>query len=292
MTTVKWHEGHMTALDFEATGTNPLTDRAVTAAIVHAPASGRPRSINWVINPGIPIPDEAAAVHGWTTERLTEFLQGAEAIRIHGGRQTPMARDGALFEIAGQVSTVMAAGTPLVVHNAAYDLTLMETELARHDIDTLSSRPVGIAGVIDPMVLEKQYDPYRKLCYRAPGCNAEEKIHECSGCRGGKHRCGGCAAHDKTLTGLCQHYGIVHAGAHDADADAVAAIRLARKLAAVWPDAARLRLPTLHSHQVGWRRAQADSLRAYFDKAGIEHDGIDNGWPLHTSIRPSQAGAA
>jgi DNA polymerase-3 subunit epsilon len=36
---------------------------------------------------------------------------------------------------------------------------------------------------------------------------------------------------------------------------------------------------------VTWRREQADSLRAYFDKNGIEHDGVDPGWPVHTSLQ-------
>lgn len=271
MSTAKWHETHMVGLDTETTGVNPLEDRIVTAAIVHLPAAGRPRAIQWLIHPGRDIPTEASDVHGWTLDRVERRLavSGAEAIRFVDGNAAPMTREAALFEIAAQVGTAIGAAAPLVVHNAAYDLTLLETELGREGIDTLSSRPAGIAGVVDPMVIEKAYDPFRKVK---------------GGCRGGKHQCGGCGAEDKKLGSLCRHYGVVHTGEHDAAADVLAAMRLARRFGQLWPEIGRWKLGTLHAHQVTWRREQADSLRAYFDRAGIEHDGIDPGWPVHTSL--------
>jgi DNA polymerase-3 subunit epsilon len=269
---VKWHEGRMVAVDTETTGVNPLEARIVTAAVVHFAPGQRPTSIQWVIDPGTQVPDEAAAVHGWTNERIRGFLgrPGTDAVRIHNGRKQPLTRDAALFEIAAQAATAMAAEAPLVVMNAAYDLTLLETELVRNAIDPLSTRPTGIRGVVDPMVIERAFDPYRRLK---------------GGCRGGKYRCGGCGATDHKLLSLCAHYGIRHAGAHDASADAVASVRILRRLVDSWPEIARWKLPTLHEHQVTWRREQADSLRAYFDKNGIEHDGVDPGWPVHTSLQ-------
>jgi DNA polymerase-3 subunit epsilon len=280
----KWHEGRMVALDTETTSTDPLTARIVTAAVVHITPGQRPSTISWVIDPGIPVPDEAAAIHGWTDERIAAHIgrpgQDRLAVRLHNGHTQRLTADAALFEIAAQAATAMAADAPLVVMNAAYDLTLLEAECARNDVPTLSSRPTGIRGVVDPMVIEKAYDPYRKLCYKAPGCRPAEQHHECSGCRGGKYRCGGCGAHNKQLLGLCLHYGIRHAGAHDASADAIAAVRILKRIVEAWPDIARLRLGTLHQHQVGWRREQMLSLRSYFDRNQIEHDGCDPGWPL------------
>lgn len=272
-----WAAGPLTALDTETDSPNPLEARIVTAAIVHAPARGRPRTRQWLIHPGREIPQEAAAVHGWTLDRLEARLNGAQALSIVNGAEHRVTRDGALSEIAGHLGTVMHTGTPLVVHNAAYDLTLLETELARNDVDTLSSRPDGIRGVVDPMVIEKAYDPYRRL-YKDKG-----------GCRGGKHACGGCGVENKQLGSLCTHYGIVHTGAHDAAGDALAAIRLAKRLAGLWPEVARWKLPTLHSHQVTWRREQMKSLREYFDKNGIEHDGCDPGWPVCSTLAVDRA---
>ena len=270
MTAAKWHEGRMVALDTETDGVNPLTARIVTAAVVHFKPGARPTPIGWVINAGQDIPDEAAAVHGWTTERLNALAAPGRAVRVHNGRQQPLTADAAVFEIAAQAATAMHTQVPLVVMNAAYDLTLLEAECGRYDVDPLASRPSGIRGVVDPMVVERQFDPYRKVK---------------GGCRGGKHACGGCGMTDKTLTSLCAHYGVRHAGAHDASADAVAAVRLLRVLVADWPEIARLKLATLHAHQVTWRKQQSDSLRDYWRRAGDErwHE-VDSGWPLHSSL--------
>jgi DNA polymerase-3 subunit epsilon len=293
VTAVKWHEGPMVSLDTESTGTDVYQDRIVTAAVVHHTPGRRPRTLSWLINPGIPIPDEAAAVHGWTTERLEARLAGAEALRIHDGREARLTRDGALFEIAAQAATAMGTETPLIIHNAPYDLTLLEAELVRNDIPGLSTRPKGgIRGVVDPMVIEKQYDPYRKSCYKAPGCDVAAKHHECGGCRGGKHKCGGCGSTDKTLTSLCAHYGVVHTGAHDAAGDALAALRLTGRLVAAWPEMARWKLATLHSHEVTWRKQQSDSLREYWrrveDPRWAE---VNSDWPIQVT-QTATAGAA
>lgn len=267
MSAPKWHEGRMAGWDTESTGVNVFEDRIVTAAIIHHNPGNRPRALSWVINPGTDIPQEASDVHGWTHDRLEQHLQGHEASYTTPDGQTSfMTREGALFSIAGQLGAVMGAEAPVVAANAAYDFSLLEQELIRHNIDPLSSRPTGVAGVVDPMVLEKQYDPYRKVK---------------GGCRGGKHQCGGCGAVDKKLESLCKHYGVPLTAAHDAGADALAALRLARRLADLWPDIARLKLPTLHQKQTGWRAEQMDGLRTYFDRAGIEHDGCCGEWPVH-----------
>lgn len=287
MSTVKWHAGPMAALDTETTGIDPTTDRIVTASVVYRTPGARPRMLAWVLNPGVPVPDEAAAVHGWTTERLDSTIAVGRALRtIDGGPAQQLSVEGALGEIAGHAGMAMHQDVPLVVHNAAFDLTLLEHELHRAGIDTLTSRPAGIRGVIDPMCIEKAYDPYRKTCYKDPGCDPENRIHTCSGCRGGKWSCGGCGAHNRQLESLCLHYRVPHTGAHDAGADALAAIRLAGRLAEAWPDIARRRLATLHEHQVTWRREQQTSLAKFFTRIGKtdEAASCDGGWPLHSSM--------
>lgn len=267
---MKWHEGPAVAFDTETTGPSPLDARIVTAAVVHLGPDGVRSTIQWIIDPGVDIPDGAAEVHGWTTDALRRYLDGWEAARItDNGRRQRLTADAAVFEMTAQLATAMGTETPLVVMNAAYDLTLAELECRRYDVDPLSTRPTGIVGIVDPMVVEKAFDPFRKVK---------------GGCRGGKWSCGGCGVEDKRLESLCTHYGIVHGGAHDAAADCVAGYRIALRLAEAWPEMARWKLDTLHQHQVTWRREQADSLRAYFDRNGTEHDGIDPGWPVHTSL--------
>lgn len=298
MSAVKWHDDTITAFDTETTGINPAEDRIVTAAAVYLTPGQRPRPIRWVIDPQVEIPDEAAAVHGWTAERIAATVGrpggAVRAMADSTGKTitTAIPRDAALFEITAHLAATIGRDQAVLVHNAAYDLTLLEHECQRHDIAPLSTRPRGIRGVVDPMVIERQYDPYRKNCYRAPGCDTESKHHACGGCRGGKHKCGGCGVTDKTLTSLCTHYGVRHGGAHDAAADAIAAARLMRRLLEAWPQMASWKLATLHEHQVTWRREQMDGLRAWFDKNGVEHDGCDPGWPVYSTARATTAGAA
>jgi len=273
VSTVKWHAGPMVGLDTETSGVDPHNVRIVTAAVVHVTPGEPTRSTEWLIHPGCDIPTEASDVHGWTTEKLEKRLDGAQALRIDATGETPLDRDVALFEIAAPLGTAMGRGIPVIAANAAFDLTLLEAELARNGLDTLASRPAGVRGVIDPMVIEKQYDPYRKVK---------------GGCRGGKYACGGCGVEDKKLSSLCTHYQVRLDDAHNATADALAALRLAWRLAQVWPDIARLRLETLHAHQIGWRKEQCDSLRAYFDRQGTAHDGIPGDWPIiPTPVEPS-----
>lgn len=281
---MKWWEGPGLAFDTETTGVDAHTDRIVTAAIAHVTPGKPPVITQWLIGPEMDVPTEAALVHGWTTERIAARLNGAPAARLIDGHIDYLTRQDALTQISGYLACAITDEVPVIAANAAFDLTLIEAELDRNNLPTLSSRPGGITGVVDPMVIDKAFDPFRKSCYRAPGCNVDTKHHECGGCRGGKHRCGRCGATDRTLTSLCLHYGVRLGNAHDAGADAVAAARLAYRLMDAWPDTARLRLATLHDHQVAWRREQMDSLRSYFDKNGIEHDGCDPSWPLLTRV--------
>lgn len=271
MTTVKWHAGPMLGADTETTGIDPHSDRIVTAAVVRVAPGADTVSTQWLIHPGCDVPTEASDVHGWTTERLEERLAGAEAMRIVGDQDTPLDRKTALFEIATQIGAAMGREVPVIAANAAFDLTLLEAELRRNELDTLSSRLAGVRGVVDPMVIEKQFDPYRKVK---------------GGCRGGRFQCGGCGVEDKKLGSLCVHYQVRLDEAHDAGADALAALRLAWRLAQVWREVGRLRLSTLHEHQVDWRRSQMVSLRQYFEKNSIEHDGCDPSWPLLSAGRP------
>lgn len=272
-----WHVGRMVGYDLESTGVDPLTARIVTAAVVHTAPDQRPSTIQWLLDPGIDVPAEAAAVHGWTRDHVLAEVGGeGRAVRVTDSNRMPMTVDGALGEIAGHLALAMKAEVPVVVANAAYDCTLTEQELARVGVDTLTSRPTGIRGVVDPMVLDRQWDPYRKTK---------------TGCRGGKYRCEGCGVTDRKLGSLCTHYGLRLLGAHSAGGDALAAVRLAVKLASLWPDVARLKLPTLHAHQITWRAEHMASLHQYHERMGVADGDYDRGWPVHSSLA-AMAGVA
>jgi DNA polymerase-3 subunit epsilon len=231
-----WHLGPLLAFDTESSGRDPHHAFIVSAACAQiTPDEGAAQHLYLLQPPpGAVIPDEAAAVHGISTDHAVE----------HG---TP--RRDTLDKIAEHITGWLAAGRPLVAMNAAYDCTLLETELHRENLPTVTQR-LGrpISPVIDPYLLDKQVDKWRK---------------------GGRQ-----------LEQLCEHYQVRIDGAHDAGHDALAAARVAWRIGQRHPELARLSLPELHANQVHWAKEQMDGLRAYFDRNGIEHDGCDGHWPI------------
>ncbi|MCG7525057.1 3'-5' exonuclease [Streptomyces sp. OfavH-34-F] len=140
--TPAWSNGPMTALDLETTGIDPESARIVSAALVSIQAPGEPSTRTWLVDPGIDIPAEAAAVHGITTDHA-----------VKNGR--PPAD--AVAEIVTQIGQALAAGQPLIVFRAPYALTVLAREAARH----AAAFPTEVAPVIDPAVIDKQINRYR-----------------------------------------------------------------------------------------------------------------------------------
>ena len=144
---MSWTDGALLGFDTETTGVDPRRDRVVSVALVERDASGtRPRT--WLVDPGIEIPEGAAAVHGITTEHA----------RAHGRRPVE-----ALEEIGADLAKAFSTGVPVVAFNACYDLTLIEAELRRHGLATVAERVGGpLRPVIDPLVLDREHDRFRK----------------------------------------------------------------------------------------------------------------------------------
>ncbi|MFF4357887.1 3'-5' exonuclease [Streptomyces sp. NPDC001604] len=234
-----WYEGPLAAFDTETTGVDVETDRIVSAAVVVQDAPGsRPRMTRWLVNPGVPVPEAATAVHGLTDEHLQR----------NGRWPAPV-----MYEIAEELAEQAAMARPLVVMNAPFDLTLLDRELRRHRASSLDRWfETSTLRVLDPRVLDKHLDRYRK----------------------GR----------RTLTDLCAHYGVTLEGAHDAAADALAALDVVRALGRRF--AARLeRLSPaeLHALQTTWHAAQARGLQAWFAKSGTEEI-VNTSWPLRPDL--------
>jgi DNA polymerase-3 subunit epsilon len=234
-----WHRGPFCVLDTESSGVDVESDFIVTAAIVDVlPPGSEPtsRTTKWLINPGEKeIPAEATAVHGIQTEFARE----------HG--EDPAV---ALGEIAGRVCIALRRGVPVVAMNAPFDLTLLDRELMRHNLGGLAQRLGSydaIRPVLDPYVIDKQVDKYRK----------------------GK----------RTLTALCEHYQVELTEAHAADGDALGAVRVLWRMAQVH-DLTKWQPDELHDYQVGWRAEQQKSLAAYLRKQNKPADDVDGHWPI------------
>jgi DNA polymerase-3 subunit epsilon len=234
-----WYRGTLVGFDLETTGVDPHTARIVTAALVHLRRDGcpGPGSRTWLVDPGMPIPAEASAVHGISTEHA----------RAHG---RPAAA--AVPEILDALEAAWTAGLPMVVFNAAYDLTLIAAEANRYGLAPLASRPGWRrACIVDPLVIDRQVDRYRR----------------------GK----------RTLQAAALYYRVLATGAHSCDGDAVAACRLARAIARNHPMIGNAEPAMLHRAQSLWYAAWAARFQAYLRGRGDAAAVIDGGWPLRAA---------
>ncbi|MGX1116352.1 DNA polymerase III epsilon subunit-like protein [Streptomyces ambofaciens] len=146
---MSWHLKRMAAFDLETTAADPEQARIVTACVVQVGGGQPPQPATWVADPGVDIPDEAANIHGYTTERArAEGRPAAEVVE----------------EITAALGQVLAHGIPIVAMNARYDLTVLDRECRRHGLETLLDRYVDsmIWPVIDPFVIDKHVDRYRR----------------------------------------------------------------------------------------------------------------------------------
>lgn len=137
-----WLDGEWLAFDTESTGVDTETDRIVSAALVLVKGAMPLSSRTWLIDPGIPIPEAATAVHKITTEHA----------RAHG--QDP--RD-VLTEIS---DTLLISPAPIVGFNCPYDLGILAAETARYC--AAAPNIASIRPVLDALVLDKHVDRYRK----------------------------------------------------------------------------------------------------------------------------------
>ncbi|MHB1468722.1 MAG: exonuclease domain-containing protein [Solirubrobacteraceae bacterium] len=238
-----WHRGRLAAFDLETTGPTPEHDRIVTAAVSLVGAGLPAEHHAWLVDPGVEIPAEAIAVHGITNERVR--AEGRESREAVG-------------EIVALLAEQVQAGVPIVAFNARFDLTILDREARRNGLPPLMERLGGLDRLlaIDPYVLDKQFDRYRK----------------------GR----------RTLVAVCEHYSIPFDEAHVANADALAAARVAFRLASRIAELRALDLATLHREQVSWAATQAALLQDYFEEQGRQ-ERVEPAWPLVPAQLPLAA---
>lgn len=228
-----WRDRPFMGLDTETTGVNVETDRIVTACIGLTGGANRWTARNWLLQQDEPIPAEATDVHGITTEHAnTHGVAPAEALQ----------------EIVDDLYRGWSQGMPLIGYNAVFDLTILDRDLRRHGL-----APLEVCGfVIDPFVIDKALDPYRKG--------------------------------SRKLIDVARHYGInlTEADAHGAEADTLTACRIAWKQAPLLPAAPgrRDQLDYLHEWQQEQYAAQRRSFASYLAKQGKQLDDPNTVWPL------------
>lgn len=177
-------------------------------------------------------PGSEPQVQTWLADPGIEIPQGAADVHgISTERARAEGRQAAdvILEVEQALLDVWSQDVPLCAYNASFDLSILHAELERHH-----GRGLRIAGpVVDPLVIDKTVDRYRKG--------------------------------SRKLVDVCAHYRVRIDNAHDATADALAAARVAWRIAQRYPAIGGADLAELHEQQSVWfdeqQRSFADYLR-------------------------------
>lgn len=250
-TIVPWHQGRMYGFDLETTCADPEQARIVQAAVVIVGGGQDTTVRTWLVNPGVEIPEEAAAIHGVSTERAQAEGQDAAA---------------AIAEIIDALAA-RPAGAPIVIFNARYDLTVLDREARRYGITPLSER--GDLLVIDPFVIDRFLWRYRK------GSRKLEAMCEQYGARlEDAHQAHSDAIAAARIAWVFGERGRVVRRAPRDPWEAEEIEQVHRQWAEVRGD-----LRKLHAAQQEWAAKQADGLREHFRRKGIDEP-VPGDWPL------------
>ena len=136
---IGWVAEKLVVIDFETTGLSPQNDRVIELGVVcfeHGQLTARK---NWLINPGIPVPEDARAIHNISDEELVgapPFASIVEELRV------------------------LVEGHLPVAYNAAFDRAFLHAELDRAGRlrSGPSTPPAFRAEVswVDPLVWERE----------------------------------------------------------------------------------------------------------------------------------------
>jgi DNA polymerase III subunit epsilon len=109
-TDAPWHDIPIALIDVETTGREASQDRVIELGIAVGLRGEVIARHNWLINPGMPISEEARAIHGISNDDV---------------RDAP-----AFSKIAAEISKAMAGAIP-AAYNAPFDKAFVLSEFAR-----------------------------------------------------------------------------------------------------------------------------------------------------------------
>ena len=226
-----WHEGPLAVLDLEATGVDTRDARIIEVGLFLFEADGSSKTlVDRLIDPGVALPTEVSDLTGIRPEDLATSGGDPSAI---------------LAETRAAIAVLVDEGTPIVIYNATYDWSLLTAELVRHHVGDLPTVPP--ANLVDPLVLDRHVDRYRKG--------------------------------SRTLKSVAAHYGVVIDGAHRAAADAAATVAVAREIAARYPEV-RMSGAAVVALQIESHGAWKKSFNEYLARVGASRPPITETWPM------------
>ena len=134
---------HVAVFDTETTGLVLDESRIVTAALHLIDSNGNviEGGKDWLINPGVPIPEAASKVHKVYDEDVVDAQDPASGVA----------------EIVNGIQSYFDQGIPVLAYNAPYDFTILHYEALRYGVE-----PLRFGNVIDPLVIDRTIDKWRK----------------------------------------------------------------------------------------------------------------------------------
>lgn len=236
-----YFKGPLLGLDIESSGVDAFEDRIVTYSMVFSAYEGAtPIVLEWLINPGVEIPEGASAVHGITTEHARNFGLPPEH---------------AILDIYNRLEPIVDQNIPIVIYNAPFDTTMSLAEFNRYGIPQKYSPEQMFSRVIDPLVIDKAVDKYRKG--------------------------------SRKLTDTARLYGFDLTNAHNSTADVEATIHITRQLGKWFKP--EMSIEILQEFQKDAKLEQATSLEKYLrstpDDEGNDRSDLvlNKEWPFQTT---------
>jgi DNA polymerase III subunit epsilon len=130
-----WAAHKLAIIDFETTGLSPEQDRVIEVGVACFEHGELTALKNWLVNPGIPVPEESRAVHNIGDEELKDAPAFAAIVK--------------------ELAAVVDGHLP-VAYNALFDRAFLHSELARAEHSRKGSRiaPAFHEDVlwVDPLV--------------------------------------------------------------------------------------------------------------------------------------------
>jgi len=133
----RWVDHPIAFLDTETTGTDPQVDRVIEVGIVIGQGGAVESRHSWLINPGVPIPEESRKVHGISDEDVAD--------------------KSSFGELAGEMVATFRGALP-AAYNADFDRGFFLAELERAGYQDDDPPPAIRAEVVwlDPLVWARE----------------------------------------------------------------------------------------------------------------------------------------
>jgi len=250
------------AFDLETDGPDPDDARIITSAAISVGGSRKTEPATFVLKPTRDIPQGAADIHGYTTERAeAEGTDPAEAINL----------------IAGELVMAMIRDIPVVAYNAVYDMSVLTRELERHNLPSLTERLDGKPMlVLCPLVMDKACDKFRRGSRRLLDTAKHYAIDLAEA-----------DAHDSTADALTAARVAWRISQLATQPKVRSAFGCKPEVAEKYAALGGLSIHAMQDWQQNQAAEQAKSLKAYFVKAGKKSEAasVTPDWPIRV-VKP------